>query len=383
MTQVQIRDAGVNSVRPAIGEFFAMGLAAILLRVLLLVAAAIVFHKSFHSFTQVSDGPSYIAYARAMLGDRNILTDYDRRVFIGYPLVIAAVHLLGVPWDLAAMGSTWIAAGIATVMAAIVTRSRRVGWAMVGLTPHFLLYSSVAMNESLLLACCVGGLELALKGIEPDSRSIKNGWICLLLGGLVLGFGGVVRPFACFAVAGFLVHAIRQRRWGAAVIVAVTAAAVVGAGALGLYLVTGDALQGIKVYRDNPGAYHGELYAWPFKSLIIHSLHGNVPKAKLIYVWAYVLVNLAAVAMLTSRLLKTRNQKRERIDLFWMWLTGNTTAILCIGSIWGFEAFHRFSSWALPAELFALLPILPRRIWTWSVVTVESFAIALYSIHRN
>ena len=384
MTQAQIRETWGNTARPRWTEFAVMGASAILLRAFLLLAAAAVYHKHFDNFAEVSDGHSYIAYARALCGEKNFLTDYDRRVFIGYSLVIAGVHLLGIPASVAAIALSWVAAGAACVMTAVLARSRRVGWAMVCLTPHFLLYSSVAMNEALLLACCAAGLLLAVTGLSYDlPRKDLRRWLYPLFGGLILGFAGLVRPFACFAVAGFLVHAYRSRQYRALLIVAVVAVAVVAAGFVGLQLVTGDALQGIKVYRNDPGAYHGELYTWPFKSLITRSIDHHVALAKKAYVWAYVVIDILAIVLLSRSFAHRWKQRRDRIDLFWVWLVGNTIAILCIGSIWGFEAFHRFSSWALPAELFALTPILPRRVWSWSVVAAASFEIALYSINRN
>ncbi len=383
MTQIDLREPAVAATTlPGKGEFLAMGVCAILLRLVLLAATMITFHRSFASLAEIADGHSYIAYARAMLGEKGVLTDFDRRVFPGYPLAIAGVRLLGFSFPLAAMGVSWVSTALASVFAALLTGSRRVGWGMVCLTPHYLLYSSIAANEPILLLCCTGGLVLAMRGIDGD-QPVGRGLIWLICGGLVLGFGGVVRPFACFAVAGFLVHAARQRKWLAAVVVSVASMMVVGAGMVGLWLFTGDALQGAKTYRDNPRAYGGELYSYPFKSLIHHSLHGHVPVAKLLYVWVYVVVNLGAIVMITHRLVAQRRHPPDRTDLFWTWLVFNTLAILCVGSVWGFEAFHRFNSWALPAELLALLPFLPRRTWTWMAVATGSFAIALYSINRN
>jgi hypothetical protein len=358
-----------------------MAMSAVAIRVLVLVLCAAVYHKPFVWFAHISDGPSYLAYARAILGDSSAMTEYDRRVFVGYPLLIAGVHLLGVPLVWAAYGIDWVSSAVAAVVSAILTRNRRLGWAMVCLTPHFLLYSSIAMTEAPLLALDLGGILLALWAIDrelPDRRR----WLYPLLGGLLLGYAGVVRPFACFAVAGVMAHALLRRNWRAAAIVAVASAGVVALAGIGLQLATGDALHNVKVYRDNPQAYDGEMFTYPFKSLIHQTLAGGVTPFKAAYIWSYVALNLAAVALLARRWFKQRDPQLHN-GLYFIWLTGNTVAILCIGSRWGFHAFHRFSGWALPAELVCFMPILPRRVWIWLLVAAASVVIAVGSMMRN
>lgn len=49
------------------------------------------------------NGGSYLRLANAMLGDRTGVTAYDRRVFLGYPALIAGLGALHVPISLAAL----------------------------------------------------------------------------------------------------------------------------------------------------------------------------------------------------------------------------------------------------------------------------------------
>jgi hypothetical protein len=354
------------------GDLFAMAIAAVLLRVALIFAASRLYHVPFTSLASHGDGKSYQAVARAISGQPQAASSFDRRVFPGYPLFIAMAHLTGVSWALAALGVNWTAAGIAAPLAALVCRDRRVGWAMVILTPHYLLYSSLAMSESLLLALCLAGQFAAARG-RP------------LIGGLALGLGGIVRPVACFAVAGAIFSAARQRDWRKAALVAVASAAVVAVAALVIHQLTGDALSNLKTYRDDPRAYNGELFTYPFKSLLTTPQVMRVPLWKIAYIWAYVLATLAAMGVLAVRWWqKWHSGQPDTVEsLMLPWLVGNTCLILCVGNIWGFQAFHRFSAWALPPMLFAFAPILPRRRATWCVVAAGSAAIALASIMRN
>jgi hypothetical protein len=383
IAQPQITDSSNQADIATPFELIWMGVAAIALRGLVVLLSAVIYHKQFTWFVNISDGPSFIAYARAMLGEANVLTDYDRRVFIGYPLLIAGAHFLGVPLAWGAYGISWISAGAAAVLAAVLTRSRRLGWAMVCLTPHYVLYSSIAMTESPLLAFDLAGIALALRAIddrlpERDHRQ----WLLPLLGGLVLGFAGVIRPFACFAIGGLIIHAILRRKWMAASIVAVISAGVFGGALLGLKLVTGNAFIGVKAYKSRPQGYPDGLFTYPFQSLISQTFHGGVNPLKAIYIWLYVLVNLTALALLARQWFKEHNPNRKT-DLYFIWLAGNTAVLLCVGGVWGFHAYHRYSAWALPAELVCFIPILPRRAWIWILVAAVSVAIAVSSMMRN
>jgi amino acid transporter len=103
---------------------------------------------------------------------------------------------------------------------------------------------------------------------------------------------------------------------------------------------------------------------------------------KAIYIWLYVLVNLTALALLARQWFKEHNPNRKT-DLYFIWLAGNTAVLLCVGGVWGFHAYHRYSAWALPAELVCFIPILPRRAWIWILVAAVSVAIAVSSMMRN
>jgi hypothetical protein len=346
-------------------ELVAIFLAGAALRLLLAIAAMQHYHLTLARLAYFSDGGSYTAYARAIAREPGPFSPFDGRVFPGYPVVIAGVHLLGIPLPAAALVISWVCSGLAAMLSAVLCRDRRVGWGMVFLIPHYLLYSTLAMNEALLLAVSVAGLVAATRG-----RSA-------VAGGLLLGFAGLVRPNACFAVAGFLFYAAGQKRWRDAGIVAFLSATVVLAGMLVLKHFAGDALQNLHQYSS---AYDGQLLTWPFRSLIMTPIREHVAISKTIYIWLHVLVIVPATIWAGFRFFRSQATSMDR--LFAPWLVGNTAFVLCTGNRWGFDAFHRFSCWALPALLWTLRPILPKH-WFWSLIAVISFALAFYGIAHN
>src|SRR5206468_1683361 len=119
------------------------------------------------------------------------LSAFDRRVFVGYPGIIAAISVLGLSLPTASLIVNWLCAGLAASLSALLYRDARVGWVLVFFPPSFLTYSTLAMTEATLLAFTLGGLLLTRRGR----------W---LAGGILLGYAGLVRPVACFAVLGLM-----------------------------------------------------------------------------------------------------------------------------------------------------------------------------------
>jgi hypothetical protein len=190
----------------------------------------------------------------------------DWRVFIGYPALIASVAWLGVPMHLAALGLNWVAAAISATLTATLLRDRRLGWAMATLTPSYLAYSTMAMREATLLALTLAGLVIA--------RRHRH-----VLGGVVLAAAVLVRPMACFAVLGALFQKSREN-WRSARTVAIAATSATCLGLLLYHRWSGKALQNIQIYASDKRAYAGQLFTWPFASLITTPLRTGVAKWK-------------------------------------------------------------------------------------------------------
>ncbi|MDB5354714.1 MAG: hypothetical protein JWN24_1167 [Phycisphaerales bacterium] len=357
-----LTDRTAGGMEPSPRELFGIALVAVVLRIALFLLVASRFHVTFDQWALRDDGKSYVHYASALLGDWSQLTDYDRRVFPGYPGLIALLHLCGVPFTVAAVGLDWASAGAVAAMAAMLFRDRRVGWALTCLIPQYFMNSSLAMTEAPLLALSLGGLLLAER-----TKSVA--------GGFLLGLAGLVRPMACFAVLGQMWRDAALRRMRGAVIVAVVSGAVVLTGIAALHVWSGDAMHGVKVYASDKHTYNGELIAWPFKSLIHESLRPEVSIARICYVWLHVAIVLMAIGSLAMKCLRLGREADPRDTLALPWLAGNTLFVLCVGSYWGFQHFPRFTIPALPALFWAVRAFLPRRPAAWAAIAAGMLAV--------
>jgi hypothetical protein len=354
---------------PTRRDLLTICLAALLIRALLCVLALHIRGWSALQFAMLRDGDSYIRVARALLGDPSTLRLIDRRVFIGYPALIASVAWLGVPVHVAALGLNWVATAISAILTAITFRDRRLGWAMATLTPSYLLYSTMAMSEATLLALTLGGIVIV--------RRHRNA-----LGGALLGAAGLIRPMACFAALGVLFER-SQKSWRSARTVAIAAACATGIGLLLYHLWSGNALESVEIYATNERAYAGQLFTWPFESLIMTPIRSGVAAWRVAYIWSYVVVTFVACWIVLRDLMR-RGSRSERpladLRLNAPWLVGNTVFTLFIGHIWGFYQFHRFILVALPPLLWLFQDYYPKRWHGWLVVGSVSFALALVGI---
>ncbi|MHC4712787.1 MAG: hypothetical protein ACYTAN_05875 [Planctomycetota bacterium] len=356
--------------RPSGRDLLAIGAAAFALRLVVALVSLWRFEMTAPDFAFLRDGDSYIRVAVAVTGDESVVKPFDWRVFPGYPGLIAAAHALGARADIAALLLNWLCAAAAAVLSALLFRDRRVGWAMAVLTPSYLMYSTLAMSEPTLMAFIIAGLVLAVAG-RP------------LLGGLLLGYAGIIRPVACFAALGCIVWWAVQRKHKRAVVFAVAALAVVLAGVVGLALWRGSALEGLRLYAADERAYGGEPLTWPFKSLIFTPLSGKTTLWKVLYIYAHVAVVLtgcvvAALPRLRRRESGSAGSLHPAMTVPWLW--ANTLFCLCIGAHWGFHEFHRFIVPALPPLFVAFRRWLPDKVIYWTALAIVSVALAVWGV---
>jgi hypothetical protein len=353
---------------PRRGELLTVALFALALRVFVFTIAMRAGHISLEQYTSKGDTSSYLANAAAMSGERSLasLSDYDLRVFPGYPALIAVVHRLGIPLRASALLVTWISAAVAAAAAGKVFADARVAWAMTCLIPHYLINSSLGMSEAPLLAVVC----LALLASQKDQ---------LLLAGVLFGFAGMIRPMACFAMAGLLLALARDRHWRAMAVVVLAATATFALELLVIQKWTGNALHGIHVYANNPAAYGGHLLGWPFQSLLTTPMHDGASAGRIAYIWTHVVVVLIACALIADRAIRTaRPNPRDSVSC--AWLIGNTAFVLCIGSVWGFRHFPRFTIPAAPALFWALRSVLPRNPRWWGLIAMACGAAAVAGV---
>ena len=345
---------------PKARDLAAIGATALLLRAAVFAIVTGGYGYSAREYAQAGDGLSYEHYAAAMVGDRSQWTEYDKRVFPGYPALIAVVHVVTrLDFGVCALLITWISAAIVAIASAVLFRDRRIGWAMVMLIPHWPVNSSLAMSEAPMLALAVGGLALGVSGMAAPA-------------GAALGMAMTVRPVACFPLAGLLIAQWLADRRKEAVVSAIVAGVVVIGALQWVQWLTGDALYSLRAYANLPGAYSGSIFAWPFQSLLQTTLFGHAPFARIVSVWAHVILALGACMLLA---LKITSEKRtdglERTAT--VWLAGNTLFTLCIASGpygWGFYHFPRFMIPATPPLMWAFRRVLPKSGWIWFALAV-------------
>lgn len=344
---------------------------ALLFRVAVFVVVSQGYHVSLQSYTNKGDGESYKRYAMMLLGHAQEMTDYDRRDQRRIAGKHAAAHLLTrLPIAASALAVTWISAGAAAALSAMLFADRRIGWAMVMLIPHYPINSSLAMSEAPMLALTVGGLWLAWR-----ERSTA--------GGILLGLAGLVRPVAAFAVIALFIAEMRRGRGARGLIAAGVAGAVVLAGVAAMARFNGDAFAGVRVYLHSPRAYDGQMFTWPMHALLENSLRADVSIGRLAYIWIHVVVVITATAALAVRLALKRTPTIALDTLCCLWLASNTIFELCIASGrsgWGFSHFPRFMIPAMPALFWAVRPFLPDRKTIWGALACGMFAMAVFGV---
>lgn len=360
-----------NEFAPSWSDLIWIAVAAALIRVVLCAVAMHMRGWSAFYFATLRDGDSYVKMARALHGDTSGLSLIDRRVFIGFPALIAAVGTLGIPLHWATLGLNWAASALSASLTAVLFRDRRLGWAMATLTPSYLLYSTMGMSEPTLLAFTLTGLVLV--------RRRQNA-----AGGVLLGVAGLIRPMACFAALGAIFEK-KVDNWRSAVTVGGCALAALGSGLLAYHLWSGNALQNVHIYATDQRAYAGQMFTWPFGSLVLTPIRNHIALWKVAHMWTYVVLTLAAcgIVLRDLRLPTTSADDRQNLQLSAPWLIGNTLFTLCVGHIWGFYQFHRFILVALPPMLWAFRKYFPDRRATWIAIAVASAALGLVGILRS
>ena len=342
-------------------SLFGIGLIALAMRATVALVICLAWPMTLDQYATLYDGESYVAMARAMaLGE--VLEPYHGRVFPGLPAWAALLHSVGVPISLGLTATNWLCAALATVLAGRLFNDRRVAWATACLPPHWVMNSSLAMTEAPMLALSLVGLLVAMRPAPRISAA----------GGAMLGAAGLVRPMACFAVVGLIAMRWRERQWKRGLLLGAAALGVVVLGMIATHVWRGNALAGPQYYANDGNTYGGQLLALPFDSLVMTPFRrSDVTPLRTGYVWLHAVVVLLACG------LAIRHLRRSSLDtLAAIWLLGNTLFVLCVGSRWGFECFHRFVIPASPAAFWFLRPWLPRGRWWWPIAAATvGFAI--------
>lgn len=366
MTTPEERQAGPR-------ELLAIALLAVGLRVILCAVASAIKHTTFTDFAGTADGYQYLAYARAWLGpDAEFAAHpFFGRFFPGYPMLIAGLHLLGVPLAAAALLPSWLAAGAVAVLCARYFGDRRIGWAMAVLTPSYVFSGALICSEVMCLLFSMAGLVLARR-----ERPVAAG--------VAFGLGGLFRPVAVFALLGVAVADLRERRLGRAILTIAFSGLIVAAGLAAVQWRFGDALMSLRQYQDPNVAYGDHLITWPFRSLITIPLTSHVPAWKLAFVGTHLAAVLGGCVLAVREMWQAADGPERRLaTIAGVWLLANTLYVVSIGGFWGFHDFPRFLIPALPPLFFAYRRFLPVRRWVWLPVGALSVILSIEPTTRR
>jgi hypothetical protein len=120
-------------------------------------------------------------------------------------------------------------------------------------------------------------------------------------------------------------------------------------------------------------------WGWPFAALLMTPTQVHVPIWKLLYVYANLVVVLAAC----RRAVRTLGRASTDLDLCQsVWLLGNTAFAVCGGPYWGFFSFDRWCIWALPAVLWPYREWLERRLGLTVAIGAASIAAVAWALSR-
>src|SRR5437762_10699913 len=106
--------------RREIGRLLSIACASIFIRVLLFTALLLSLHYSPERVARMRDGYHYLDYAHGIVvGKFASIDPFHRRLFPGYPVLIAAFTMTGLRPEIAALILNWFAAAATAPLAAI------------------------------------------------------------------------------------------------------------------------------------------------------------------------------------------------------------------------------------------------------------------------
>ncbi len=344
---------------------------AVFLRIAVFMTMTSVYGFTVQDFAEWQDGKSYLWMAQTFAGSPPaFLREYDHRVFPGFPAILALVYAVGLPLTWTALAINWLCSGLAAVFAAKLFDDRRIGWVLATLTPQYILNGSMAMTESLMMALMLGGLVLAHR---------NKTWA----GGLAAGLGGLVRPMIAFSVFGQIVSDLRSGRVRRGLLYGASAAGMVGVGLLVLQYKTGDVLRAAQVQANHKWAYGGQVFDWPFRSLIRTAIDRRAIEQmtysleQVVYFLAPVPIVLLGCVLLYMQWRRVGFKRDPMLALCAPWLWANTLFAACIGTSWALSQFQRFLLVALPPLAWAYRAWLPRRPAVWLMCAILSYGFAI------
>ncbi|MBN1477492.1 hypothetical protein JXA47_12120 [Candidatus Sumerlaeota bacterium] len=335
-----------------------LALAAVAVRVLLIVLVCLRADISLGQWALLHDGWEYMRLSQAIWAwDLGELNPEHLRFFPLYPLVMAPLSQI-LPIEVAGLSLAILCAVVCAVLTAHLGNDRRLAWWLVAFTPSWLMYTSTVMSEALSVALTLGCLLMITRQ--------RWAWA-----GLLAGLSTLTRPVGALLLLPLITAALRcpesRRR---KVLTALATGLPFPLAYLAVNrLMLGEALRSVSGYVQQDAA-------WPLQSLVHDTLDPSFSLQLKILLWGTLALSLAGAVGLWRR---WRQGERFTSPLL-IWHVSALIFYVLIPSIWAFRCLDRFLLAIWPTTLIGLAPWLPRHrvIHTalWLLLSLAALSVA-------
>ena len=313
-------------------------------------------------YLQIHDGRDYIAFAQALdEGSLDGSRQWVRVRFPGFPIMVYLLGLvLGKSWGIAGLFCNLAGAVLAVCLFDKIFKNR---WATLYFsifTPSWFLFSSINGTEGFFLFVNLLGLYLAWDREKP------------IPGYLVLGLSALVRPFAVFVILALLVSRPKGKNLPRTILHALFAGAPMLLWLVFCRLYYGSFLHNVSQYAD---IWEHRVLDWPFFALVRHSLK-NPRVLKLGLVWGTVAFSLMAMVSALKRWIADRSSQFWQ-TLAW-WQVFSCIFYFSLASSNPFTSIDRYILTALPAQVFSLYHLIPKKKWPFFILAFLTLLVFMY-----
>jgi len=335
---------------------------ALILRIAAVCLTLPIAHVNLADYVQIHDGRDYVAYARAL--DTSTLRQAHHWVTVRFPGFPVAVYFLGL-----IMGKSWgLAALILNIGGALFAiylfdKIFKHRWATLYFSifpPSWFLFSSINATEGFFLFVNLLGIYLIWNRARPCA------------GYLILGISALVRPFAAFVIAALLISELLRGERLKRLTYAILAALPMLIWLSFCRLYYGSFFHNVDEYSQ---IWNRQVFDLPFRALIRSSIHSrDIPKLAL--VWGTVAFGILAA------LLAFRNWLDERTSLKWTtlasWQILSLLFYCSLASSNPFTSIDRYILTALPAQMFSVSDLIPKKRGIFYIAAILTLLIVLH-----
>lgn len=319
--------------------------------------------QKINDFATMGDGYSYVTVGQQLAGGPEAAR-YDRRVFLGVPLIIAGAIRVGLEpqiFSLILCSVAWVAFLIAL--------SHLLGDYCYGIVaavfpPTLVLDTSLVGTEQVMLLLETGAFLLAARGRTSG----------ILFAAALIAYATLVRPAAIFAGGGLLIGLYQLFGLKRGLTFAVALALMT----LGIHAVVThyywSIFESSRIYQTEQGAYGsaGHLFTYPYGSFVMAVQNGELAQRAFLFKLTFCVAGLACIILLVRRTILRPSPLNLAIGA---WGVCGYVFVICIGSFWGARIHPRALSWTLPCLIAPVIPLFPRRGFGLIAVGMAAFSL--------